>query len=321
MIIDLRDHVLIARPTVNVWAEKCLKCHRDVQLGSQYLYLNKSRKKPMKNYLITAKLSALAILCATTAFAQDVNYGEVVATVNGDEIYMGDVLALLDQLPPEYQQQDPAQLMPQLVDQLVSQKLISDEANAEDEVLKYKLRQAERATELNSVLDAYIAENLTDEYLQTTYDEVIGGQAEAEEFNASHILVESEDAAKDVEKQLTDGADFAELAKTASTGPSGPKGGELGWFGKGQMVPEFEAAVAAMEKGAISEPIKTQFGWHVIKLNDKRVAEKPTMEAVADQLREFATQKLMEEKIASIKADADVKVIEGVDAAALKAQF
>ncbi|MEM8802624.1 MAG: peptidylprolyl isomerase, partial [Pseudomonadota bacterium] len=119
------------------------------------------------------------------------------------------------------------------------------------------------------------------------------------EFNASHILVETEDEAKALITELEGGADFAQLAMDKSTGPSGPRGGELGWFGLGAMVAPFEEAVATMEPGAISAPVQTQFGWHVIKLNETRVKNAPPLEQVqaqlSDEIRRVAIEGLVEE--------------------------
>ncbi len=277
----------------------------------------------MNKLIKTTQVTLMAALLATSTMAQDasVDLDQVVASVNGTDIYLGDVLALHSELPNELSQQDPAILMPQLIDQLVSQELLGEEVDEDNEILKFKKRQAERAAELNVVLDAYVEENLTDEYLQKTYDDAIGNVEAETEFSAAHILVETEEAALEVKAKLDDGADFVELAKETSTGPSAPNGGDLGWFGKGQMVPEFETAVATLEKGAISEPIQTQFGWHVIKLNDTRETPKPTYEDVLPQLTDYATQLLMDEKITAVTEAADIVKTEGLDPALLSSKF
>lgn len=277
----------------------------------------------MNKLIKTTQITLMAALMATSTIAQDApaDLNLVVASVNGTEIYLGDVLALHSELPEEYTQQDPSILMPQLIDQLVSQELLGNEVDEENEILRFKKRQAERAAELNVVLDAHVAENLTDEYLKKTYDDAVGNVEAEIEYSAAHILLETEEAALDVKSKLDGGADFVELAKEASTGPSAPNGGDLGWFGKGQMVPEFETAVATLEKGAVSEPIQTQFGWHVIKLNDMREIPKPTFEEVLPQLTEYATQLLMDEKIKAVSAEADIEMIEGIDPALLNTTF
>jgi len=155
-----------------------------------------------------------------------------------------------------------------------------------------------------------MAEPLAEGALQEAYDAQIGAAPAEEEINASHILVKTEEEAKALVEALTGGADFAELAKENSTGPSGPNGGQLGWFGKGQMVPAFEAAALALEVGTVSAPVQTQFGWHVIKLNEKREKPKPPMEAVEKQLLEQLQQQALEAKLQIIRDKATISRVE-----------
>jgi len=136
----------------------------------------------------------------------------------------------------------------------------------------------------NGAVDAMIAKGADPEALQKAYDAQYGNVEPKAEYNASHILVETAETAQEVIQMINDGGDFAEVAKEKSTGPSGPNGGELGWFGEGVMVPEFQAAVLEMEAGTVSEPVQTQFGWHVIKLNETREVPAPTLEEVSERL-------------------------------------
>ena len=141
---------------------------------------------------------------------------------------------------------------------------------------------------------------MTDEGLQATYQDYLAANPPAEELHARHILVETEEAAREVIALLDGGADFIGLAKERSTGPSGPKGGDLGYFTADQMVPEFSQAAAALEPGLhTAEPTQTQFGWHVIKLDDRRTAAPAAFEEVEPQLR----QQLARESVAAIFKD------------------
>ncbi|MEO0547813.1 MAG: peptidylprolyl isomerase, partial [Pseudomonadota bacterium] len=136
--------------------------------------------------------------------------------------------------------------------------------------------------------------------MKARYDKEIGSATPEQEVSARHILVKTEEEAKSIIAELDGGADFVELAKTKSTGPSGPKGGELGFFGKGRMVPEFETAAFALEKGAYTkEPVKSQFGYHVIRVDDKRDKPLPSYEASKQQLRQVM---LSEAYAAAVKA-------------------
>ena len=153
-----------------------------------------------------------------------------------------------------------------------------------------------------------VDEAITDEALQAAYDEQIGSLPAKQEVRARHILVKEEAEALDIIKELDGGADFAELAKSKSTGPSGPKGGDLGYFGPGQMVPPFEAAAFALEKGDYTKkPVKTQFGWHVIQVEDKRDVAKPTLDQVKDQLRSFLAQQKFTTLITDLREKAKVE--------------
>jgi len=131
-----------------------------------------------------------------------------------------------------------------------------------------------------------------------------------EEDNGSHIRVEQEETAHEIITMLEDGADVATLAQEKSTGPSGPRGGELGWFGKGQMVPEFEQAVIGLENGAISAPIQTQFGWHVVKRNDSRNKAAPTLDEVRAEIINTLKSEAVEAAVESVTAAAEITRVE-----------
>ena len=165
-----------------------------------------------------------------------------------------------------------------------------------------------------------MADPLPEADVQAAYDEQFGSAEPEQEFNASHILVETEEEAREIMETVKGGADFAETAKEKSTGPSGPGGGSLGWFGKGAMVPAFEAAVVELEPGEVSEPVQTQFGWHVIKLNETRTAEAPALEDVRTDIENQLRQETLQAEIERLAeaADVDRKDVESVDPAVLK---
>ena len=146
--------------------------------------------------------------------------------------------------------------------------------------------------------------------MKKLYDEQFGNYT-GTEYKASHILVKTEEEASALITELAEGADFAELAKEHSTGPTGPKGGDLGWFDADQMVPAFSEAVKGMEKGAYSkEPVNTQFGWHVILLQDTREAEPPTFEEVKPQLATQLQQQAVARYVAELRQNAKVELNE-----------
>jgi peptidyl-prolyl cis-trans isomerase C len=186
-----------------------------------------------------------------------------------------------------------------VVNELISRELMYQEALKQglekDPDLQMQLELQRQELLIGALVRKEIGANPPSEAeLKDAYNQAVQG-AGGKEFKARHILVKTEDDAKNAIAELNKGADFAELAKKLSTGPSGPNGGDLGWFSEKQMVPEFSAAVAKMEKGKFTEtPVKTQFGWHVILLEDSREIEPPAFEDVKDQVRKAVqNQKLM----------------------------
>ena len=217
------------------------------------------------------------------AFSQ--NMDTVLATVNGDQITLGHMIAMEQRLPQQYRNYPDDVLYDGILQQLIQQALLSQIVDGKDDlVLNLSIENEVRALKAGLLLDQISADAVTEEAVTKIYDERFAGQTGGVEWNASHILVDTEDEAKALIVTLAEGADFAELAKEKSTGPSGPRGGQLGWFGPGQMVPEFEGAAAEMETGDVSAPVQTQFGWHVLKMNDIRETPAPTLEEVRAEI-------------------------------------
>lgn len=239
----------------------------------------------------------------------------VVATVNGTEVTLGHMLVLRQRLPQQYQQLPPDVLFNGILDQLVQQTLLGESVDTLSPSSQFVLENEERALRAAEELRAVVDAAMTDEAIQQAYDEAFGNTDPETEYNASHILVASEEEAATLVTDLEGGADFAELAMEKSTGPSGPRGGELGWFGTGAMVAPFEEAVVALEVGAISAPVQTQFGWHVIKLNETRLKEAPSLEEVRGQLQENIQTQAVEARVAEVTEGADITrmTVEDID--------
>ena len=240
----------------------------------------------------------------------DVTGDTVVATVNGDDITMAHVVAARTSLPEQFQSLPDDVLLPGIVEQLIQQAVLGQAMGELSHRAEIRLENQRRELAANDKVDA----------LQAAYDAQYANAEPTKEFSASHILVEAEDKAKELIVELEGGADFAELAKTHSTGPSGPNGGELGWFGPGMMVKPFEDAVMAMEDGAISAPVQTQFGWHVIKLNESRMKGAPALEDVRAELAVQIESDAVETALKALldAATIDRIALEGIDPAALR---
>ena len=230
-----------------------------------------------------------------------------VATVNGTDITLGEVLLAVRQLPPEYQQLPADVLFGGVIDQLVQQELLAQTVTEEPDILPMALANQRRSILANTAVAEVLATAVTDEAVQAAYDETYGSAEPATEWNASHILVATEEEARAVIERLNAGEDFAAVAQEVSidTG-SGAQGGELGWFGPGMMVPEFEGGVAGLETGAVSEPIESQFGFHVIRLNETRPVEPPPLEQVRGEIEAQLQQEAVQAYLAELEAQGSV---------------
>ena len=263
-----------------------------------------------------APFAIAASLALPVSAQEEVKADTVVATVNGTDITIGNMIIARATLPEQYQQLPPEVLFKGILDQLVQQTAIS-QAYKDDlpKRVTLALENERRQLIAGEVIEKSMAKEITPEELQAAYDETYANAEPTQEYNASHILVETEEDALAVKAEIEGGADFAEVAKEKSTGPSGPSGGSLGWFGPGMMVPAFETAVAELEVGDISAPVKTQFGWHIIKLEDKRSKEAPALEEVKaeleTQVRQIKAQAMIEELTAA--ATVDRTAAEGID--------
>ena len=256
-----------------------------------------------KHFLAGAALSALLI---TPAVAQDA--GTVLATVNGQDITLGHVIAATAALPEQYQALPNDMLLQGILEQLIQQEVVASMArDGLSGSMRIGLENEERAYIAAMALDAVAMADIPAEELQAEYDAQYGNVEPVTEYNASHILVETEEEAQALIAELGEGADFAELAQERSIGPSGPNGGQLGWFTAGMMVPTFEEAVFALSVGEVSAPVETQFGWHVILLNDTRDQAPPALEEVRAELEDGLRRARVDAAITGLSAAAAVE--------------
>ncbi|MGB1310789.1 MAG: peptidylprolyl isomerase [Leucothrix sp.] len=236
----------------------------------------------------------------------------VVAIVNGTEItqdvltnYLGVV-----QRSENNKKNDPRSAL----DDLVATELALQEAAKTDILSRPDVQQRIKDFTRNVLLTTWTKEkvegfDVSDEAIQKSYDERIKKDAN-DEFKARHILLKTEEDANAVIKSIADGEDFIKLAETKSTGPSAANGGDLGWFKSSTMVKEFADAVKAMKKGDTSTtPVKTNFGWHIIKLEDLRPANLPPMKTVKPQLKRMLAQQKMMAYMEKMKESAQIKIL------------
>jgi len=269
-----------------------------------------------------ACLSALALLAALAMPARSVRAEDdpVVARVAGTDVHQSDLTMAEEDLGSNIPQMTPEAKRDYLItfvsDMLLVAKAAEAKKVADTNEFKQKLAYTRTKLLMESYLQTEAKAAVTDAELHKVYDEAVGQMKSEPEVHARHILVETEDEAKAVLAELKKGADFAELAKSKSKDPGAADGGDLGWFTKDQMVPEFSEVAFKLEKGQLSDPVKSQFGWHVIKVEDKRNRQPPEFDKVKDQLEQFIVRRQQSALITRLRGEGK---IERVGAAAAPA--
>ena len=230
----------------------------------------------------------------------------VLVSVNGEDITVGNIISFQSRLSDQYQSMEDSVLFDGILKQLIQQTILSQKVNIHSDRIKYALENQTRAF-LSTELVGKLSEiEVIESEIESLYVKFSTDIERKKEYNASHILVETETEAEELLLSLKNGADFSELAKTYSTGPSGAQGGNLGWFGQGAMVPTFENAVIKLKIDELSVPVQTQFGWHLIKLNDVRKTPVPTIEEVRKELITEIKKKKIDFEMSKIIDSADV---------------
>jgi len=269
-----------------------------------------------RSALARGVMVAALIAAASPSFAHSPGGTEedvVIANVNGKPIYRTQLIELFQQqVPPQMQQMGVMPFYDMLLDRLIGFEVLTVEGRAaglaDDPEVTAQMARIEDSIIRIVQVQRLVEERTTDEAIQAAYAEYVEANPPKEEIRARHILVETEAEAKEIIVLLQGGSSFEALAKERSTGPSGPEGGDLGYFGRGQMVEAFQGAAFALEAGQFSDaPVQTQFGWHVIKVEDKRMSEPEPLDTVRNQLTEQLRSKIFQEIISERVASADVE--------------
>jgi peptidyl-prolyl cis-trans isomerase C len=269
---------------------------------------------------LTRTALALAFLLPAVAQAAD---DPVVARVNGTEFHKSDVTKELSALPPQLQTMPVEQIYPQLIERMVDSKLVADEGRAQkvDQSPEYKERVARTNERIltDITLRTKIKPMVSDSKVKERYDAVVAKKKGEEEVKARHILVKTEAEAKDIIAQLGKGGDFAKLAAEKSTDKgSAANGGDLDYFTKASMVPAFAEAAFAMKKGEVSKtPVKTEFGYHVIKVEDRRQAPAPALDKVKPQIEAQLADEMANQYVEELKKKSKVEIF-NLDGTAMK---
>ena len=236
---------------------------------------------------------------------------KIVATVDGKPIFLSEIIRMAQRLPEQYRKMSLEAVYPSLLTRAIDSKLVTLEGRragfSKDPDVKKRLLNVEDQIISEIFLTKTIGSQVTEEALQKIYSETKSEMASGDQIKARHILLDSEEKAVEIIKKLQAGGEFAKLASEYSTGPSAASGGDLGWFGEGQMVPEFSKAAFALNPGDIvTKPVKTQFGWHIILVEDRKVSAPPSFDEAKEQLASTMSQKLMKELIETLRTKAKI---------------
>jgi len=263
---------------------------------------------------------ALAAVLSGPALAEGETADTVVASVNGTQVTLGQMIAMKESLPAEYQSLPDDVLFKGIYDQLVQQEVLAQSVKDLGPRALATLENDKRGYVSGLAIQGIVKEAVTDEALQKAYDDRFKDAKPQTEYSAAHILVATEEEANALKAELAGGADFAELAKAKSTDTgSGANGGDLGWFGLGMMVKPFEDAVVGAKVGEVTGPVKTDFGYHLILVKETRVAEKPTLDQLRDELAQQVENAAITAKIDELtKAATVTREGEKLDPAILK---
>ena len=251
-------------------------------------------------------LTLISIIFTKPAQTQEI---PIVANVNEEKISLETMIHAMNELPPEIQSQPFMSYYEELLERVIDIKLIAQEGKKisleKEPSVKAAIDFVTEKVLMQAFLSQYVKKNISEESLMASYNNYIADETSREEIKASHILLDTQNEAVEVIKMLNNGDNFAELAKNKSTGPSGPSGGDLGWFKRGQMVPPFENAAFSLGKNEISQkPIRTQFGWHVIKVFEKRIPQAPSYENMKNNLIQDLERKIVSKKIQDLRNNA-----------------
>ena len=253
---------------------------------------------------------------ASLALSVPVFASDPVARINGDEISRAEVDAFVASLPPDVAATPPADLWMPVIERMISNRLIVEEARRLG-IQDSAQFLAELARLEDNLLQRLYAESLVQQAItQETVAEAYDAWAASltanglpQEVHASHVLVATSGEAQEITLRAREGEDFADLARSHSIGPTGPKGGDLGWFRAGMMVAEFEEAAWALAPGEISDPVETRFGWHVIKVHDRRTMEVPPLQDVEATLRQELARQAIADDVERLRSAAAIEIL------------
>ena len=267
-------------------------------------------KKKYSQFVFLILVTIFLIFYSQKIYSQDsLSADTPFVEVNGKVIKFGSAIIAFSKIQQSNINFDQKTIFSQIVQQLVNEELLSQKIEKENQLtllaLEHEKRSAKAAQMVSKILKNFPSDELVSSAYQSLTDQLKGSL----EYNASHILVNEEDQAKNILKDLNEGKDFADLAKKHSVGPTAKNGGNLNWFDLNTMVPEFSTALMVLSEGDVSQPVKTKFGWHVIKLNETREKKIPSLEKVRSQLVQNLRQRKINDYLNSLSQNSEINFL------------
>ena len=267
-------------------------------------------KKKYSQFVSLILVTIFLIFYSQKIYSQDsLSADTPFVEVNGKVIKFGSAIIAFSKIQQSNINFDQKTIFSQIVQQLVNEELLSQKIEKENKLtllaLEHEKRSAKAAQMVSKILKNFPSDELVSSAYQSLTDQLKGSL----EYNASHILVNEEDQAKNILKDLNEGKDFADLAKKHSVGPTAKNGGNLNWFDLNTMVPEFSTALMVLSEGDVSQPVKTKFGWHVIKLNETREKKIPSLEKVRPQLVQNLRQRKINDYLNSLNQNSEINFL------------
>ena len=229
--------------------------------------------------------------------------------VNGKIIKFGSAIIAFSKLQQSNMNFDKNTIFSQIVQQLVNEELLSQKIDKENKLTLLALEHEKRSAKAAQMVSKILKNFPNDELVNSAYKNLTNELKGQLEYNASHILVNDEDQAKTIRKDIDNGKNFEALAKEHSIGPTGKNGGNLNWFDLASMVPEFSTALMVLSEGDVSQPVQTKFGWHLIKLNETREKKIPEFKKIEAQLRQNLRQKKINDYLKSLTENSEINFV------------
>ena len=266
--------------------------------------------KKYRTFAVLILTTIFIVQLSQTTYAQEsLSADTPFIEVNGKTIKFGSAIIAFSKIRQNNVKFDEKTIFSQIIQQLINEELLSQKVEKENQLTLLALEHEERSAKAAQMVSKILKNFPNDKLVASAYKNLADQFKGSLEYNASHILVKEEGQAKAILKDLEEGAEFEMLAKEHSIGPTGKNGGKLNWFDLSTMVPEFSTALIVLSEGDISQPVKTQFGWHLIKLNKTREKQVPEFEEVRAQLEQNLRQKKINDYLSSLTENSKINFL------------